>query len=560
MKPVKNKFYFVLCGVIILFSNNCYSQFAMNWQWANSAIGTTSDKAQVVASDNAGNVIVAGNFQSNYLVFGTVILTKVGSTDIFIAKYSPSGNFLWAASAGGASDDQVAGITVDSDGNIYLTGYYSSNPITFGNIVVPGNSSENVFLVKYSSSGDTQWAKGIAGAWWDLGNAVQADESGNIYLGGGFESDTIQFGNTTLYNTTAGSFMFDMFLAKYDTAGNAIWAKSAGGAGRDQLTALDIRSNSNIMVSGFFSGATMAFDSTVLSNANAGKMDAFVASFDTAGNFIWAKSAGGNKDDHSNGIAVDGSGNSYVTGNFQSDIFFAEGDSLLNAGGTNFNPDDIFLLKYNAGGDMIWSRCAGGNGQDYPSAIACDANGNSYLTGYFDSQYLPFGNNVGIIAGLSKEILVALYDSSGLPYWAISVIEQYDDKGNDIVIDSAGQVIVCGSFEGFQIQFGNTTLTNSNPLWADIFVCKGSILTGLESALDDHNKIMAFPNPFKDVITLYGTGNPGEITIYDSLGRVVMMVPSNSHLTQLNTSKLQPGFYVVAYTDKQGSGMIKVIK
>ncbi|MEK7263262.1 MAG: SBBP repeat-containing protein [Bacteroidota bacterium] len=138
-------------------------------------------------------------------------------------------DWSWAKRARGGGYDYGKGIATDENGNCYVTGYFNSSTITFGSVMLTNtdnSGSSDMYLVKYDSSGNVLWANCAGGYSADYGNSIATDGNGNCYVTGYFWSPTITFGSVTLIN--ANSFS-DMFVVKYDSNGNVVWAKRAGG-------------------------------------------------------------------------------------------------------------------------------------------------------------------------------------------------------------------------------------------------------------------------------------------------------------------------------------------
>jgi Secretion system C-terminal sorting domain/Beta-propeller repeat len=203
-----------------------------NVLWAKSAGGSNTDGPGSIATDGSGNVYVIGTFRSSSITFGTITLTFAGGMgDMFIVKYDSSGTVLWATSAGGSDYDNPHGIATDGGGNVYVTGGFLSPSITFGTTTLTNATSgyEDMFIVKYTASGNVLWAKRAGGSSNDMGYSIATDGSGNVFVTGSFLSSSITFGTITLSNTNGNTGDGDMFIAKYDPDSNVPWAKCAGG-------------------------------------------------------------------------------------------------------------------------------------------------------------------------------------------------------------------------------------------------------------------------------------------------------------------------------------------
>ena len=192
--------------------------------WARSSGGPLIgwNRATSSATDAFGNVYITGIFQSPTIVFGTFSLTNARplTDDIFIVKYDPNGNVLWAKSAGGTQNDWANGITTDANGNVYITGSFYSPSITFGTSTLTNVGSGCTFVVKYDNYGNLVWAKASLESGYSIGYGIAVDTTGNVYVTGSFFGASITFGSTTLTNSNPSDNL--TFLVKYDKYGNVL--------------------------------------------------------------------------------------------------------------------------------------------------------------------------------------------------------------------------------------------------------------------------------------------------------------------------------------------------
>jgi hypothetical protein len=426
--------------------DNCNGKIDDVWE-VRRAGGNSNDEGRGIAVDSSGNAYITGYFQGAAL-FGATTLTSAGSYDTYIAKVDIWGNFLWAKSAGGSSDDVGNGIAVDSSGNAYITGRFQGTSL-FGATTLSSAGNSDIYVAKVDSGGNFLWAKRVGG----INSDLAVDSSGNAYITGSL-SGTALFGATTL--TSAGGF--DTYIAKVDSGGNFIWAKRAGGTSDDYGRGIALDSSGNAYITGSFQG-TALYGATTLTSS--GSYDTYIAKVDSVGNFLWAKSAGGSSDDVGVGIALDSSGNAYITGYFSGTAVF--GATTLTSAGDR----DIYVAKLDIGGNFLWAKRAGGISWDSGNGIAVDSSGNTYITGYFNGIAV-FGATTLISAG-GDDTYIAKVDIGGNFLWAKRAGGTSSDRGSDIALDSSGNAYITGWFEGTAV-FGATTLTS---VWGrDVFIWK----------------------------------------------------------------------------------------
>ena len=405
---------------------------AQDWAWVQSGGGSGSDSATSIAADAAGNVYVAGAFEGT-VTFGPFTLTSDGALDTFVVKYSPDGEVLWARSGGGSRDVYGRAVAVGADGSLYLNGFFWGTATFGAHTIASVGSQEDLFLVKYSPDGDVLWAQRQGGDRGDSSAASAGTSDGDLYVagrfggtstfgdvtltsvdnstdcllvkytaegevlwarsGGGTDSDkyygaaadadgnafavgffgeTATFGPFTL--TSAGFFEHDAVLAKYSPDGDVLWVRGAGGVGNDFSLGASVDGAGDVYIVGSFEG-TATFETTPLTSN--GDLDLFVAKYSSTGDLVWVRGGGGAGAENGRSIAVDAAGNAYATGNFQGVATFGP-HALSSAGG-----NDVFLVKYSPDGEVLWARSGGGTAPDLGTAVSLDGAGNALLAGYY---------------------------------------------------------------------------------------------------------------------------------------------------------------------------------
>ncbi|MDH4038706.1 MAG: SBBP repeat-containing protein [Candidatus Krumholzibacteria bacterium] len=359
---------------------------------------------------------------------------------------------LWSRNFGSATDDFGHSVAMDASGNVILAGQFTGT-VNFGGSNLVSAGARDIFLAKFDASGTHLWSQRLGGTQDDYGLGVCVDATGYVCLTGYFHG-TASLGGSNL--VSAGSA--DIFVARYSPSGAHAWSRRFGSTGSDFGHAIDTDSFGNMIMTGNFSGS-VDFGSAIL--ASAGGTDMVCLALTAGGGNLWSRRGGGTGTDYANRIAVDGSGNAYVTGYFSGTAEF--GGSYLTSAGF----DDAYLVKYNASGTHQWSLRFGGPSYDYGQGIAVDAAGNAVVTGLFYDT-ANFGGSNLVSAG-SADIYLVKFDSGGAHLWSQRFGGGSYDSGNGVAIDSRGNVLATGSFQS-TASFGGGNLTSRGSY--DVFVVK----------------------------------------------------------------------------------------
>lgn len=297
-----------------------------NVLWAKGGGGIFFDIATDVTTDAAGNVYVTGNFYSPTVTIGTSTFASNGGSDAFLIKLDGSGNEIWSKKIGGDFDDLVKGISSDPSGNIYVTGQFQSTSLISDSYTLSNTGSSDIFALKIDNSGTTSWAKNFEGSGSEVGNGIHTDAGQNVYLTGEFSSTELTIGTFTLYNQGSS----DVFITKLDASGNALWARSIGGTFNDMGTEITSDLQGNVIIGGDFISSSIVIDTYTLSSA--GNFDLFLAKFNSVGNTVWALNIGDVMDEVCTGITTDFVGSIYLTGHFHSPSAVIGTNTFVNSG------------------------------------------------------------------------------------------------------------------------------------------------------------------------------------------------------------------------------------
>ncbi len=302
------------------------------------------------------------------------------------------------------------------------------------------------------------WAKSAGVYDWNIAYDIVTDKAGYSYVTGGFY-DTAYF-NTNMLTGTG----WTIYLAKYSPNGKCVWAKSAGGTGEDYGTGVCFDNFGGLYLCGVFTDSV--FFPTDTFATTSGIFDAFIARYDTAGNYIWSKQCGEiSNDEWANGVGSDQWGNAYFTGSFSGSTTFGSPTSTLSAIGAA----DMFLAKFSLAGNTVWVKQAGGSfasGASSYGDIATDKNGNSFITGGFGGT-VAWGTNT--LTSSVVDAYVTRYDSSGNCLWVRKGGGSAADGGNGICMDKQKNCYITGPFRT-TAAFGTNLVASLGG--ADIFIAK----------------------------------------------------------------------------------------
>lgn len=427
--------------------------------WLKGFGGAGLDAGFAIETDFVGNIVVLGYMQDE-VDFGGATLTSAGTYDICLFKLDPSGQIIWARRDGGAGQDQAFGLAIDNQANIYVSGFFAGSAF-IGNNLLDSDGFLDAVLYKVSPSGGVDWVQNGGGSGNDIGQAVDVDEAGDVYVTGSFENSA-SFGNNIL--TSSGSS--DVFLAKYSTNSTLLWAKKAGGPGTERPFDL-IYHDGDIVLTGFFVESA-SFDFSSLSSS--GEQDIFLAKYSDTGIHQWAKSFGGVNDEWGRKLDHNENGDIYLTG-------FYEGFAAFDTDGIGAQlGQDAFIAKTDDAGSIYWVRSDGGFGEEEGFGMAVDTisdqiymamnfNQNAIIS---DTSIITFGDNDFIVAAFldtfSNQIVIpqdsmvsifeydndhiSVYPNPASDYINVSLSDQTNIQ-KLILADVNGKVLYTEDLTGF---------------------------------------------------------------------------------------------------------------
>ena len=430
---------------------------------------------RVCAYDTAGNSSYSNTASATTQSGGTVPITPSNLTASAIS--SSQINLTWqdnstnetgfrierAASSGGPWT-QIA--TAAANATSYSNTSLNPSTTYYYRVCAYNTAGNSTYLNTASATtlSSGEWSRSFGSPGEDRGQSVAVDGSGGVVVTGSF-SGTVDFGGGPLtsahYPWLDENNYRDIFLAKYAASGEHLWSRRFGDVADDYGRSVVVDGSDDVIVAGSC-GNSVDFGNGYPTSTFGGR-DAFVAKYSGVnGSYLWARRFGGIYDDDAYGVAVDGNGNVFVTGQFMDTVNFGGGS--LNSAGLQ----DIFIVKYSASGAHLWSKRLGGVDSEYGYGIAVDTNGDVIVTGRF-SCTVDLGGGTLTSAG-AYDIFLAKYSGvNGAHVWSKRLGSTGYDYANDIAVDSNGNVMVTGQFQG-TVDFGGGPLISAGSY--DIFVAK----------------------------------------------------------------------------------------
>ncbi len=465
--------------------------------------GSGSDGVAAIQVDSLGSAYVAGfTTSANFPQVSSVQSGYKGSTqggnglaafgDAFIAELNPAGTALvFTTYLGGSDDDVATALAVDASGNIYVTGdTRSSNfPVTTGafqtkfggTVQADFYDAGDAFIAKLGPQGNKLlYSTYLGGTQNEMSWGIAVDSTGVVTVAGGTQSTNFPVKNAA-FSTFRGASGFadiaagDGFLARLDAAGaSLVFSTYIGGSGQDMVKSLVVDAQGNSYVGGASNSPNLPVTPGAFQTAlhGSGSQDSFVAKFSSQGTLVYCTYIGGSLRDWIWGMAVDSSGNAIVTGGtFSKDYPVTSGalQGTFQGSGAVGQPDDIFfgdafVTKLNATGTaLVYSTYLGGSGDEVGTAVAVDASGNAFVTGFTLSMQFPksadalqptmagFGGQGG--TGLQEDgsgnintgdaFLTKLSPTGALMYSSYYGSTQ-DDAAMAIALDPAGAAYIAG--------------------------------------------------------------------------------------------------------------------
>ena len=420
--------------------------------------GSRDDTAWDIAVDGSGNAYITGETLSgNFPTASPLQGSHSGSTDffdVFVSKINAAGSALvYSTYVGGTSNDSGNSISVDSAGSVYVSGStWSTNFPTQNPFQSANGGLTDAIVFKLNAAGSSLvYSTYYGGSHHETGYGLDIDQSGNVYVAGYTISSNYATQNAvqaTFGGGTCGSSPCDdAFLFKLNATGTTrIFSTFLGGNNQDRALAVAVDASGNAYVTGFTNSTNFPLSNALQTSKQGTASDAFVTAYTSTGSYIYSTYLGGSGADEGFGIAVDNSGNAYLTGDTRSTNF-----PTVNAFQTTLRGlQDAFVTKISStGAALVYSTYLGGThaGDEVEGGwdIVVDADGNAYITGNADSPDFPTVNPVQNGNQFLPDAFVTKLNAAGTSLIYSLVIGGSDlDFAKGIALDSLNNAYVAG--------------------------------------------------------------------------------------------------------------------
>ena len=450
---------FLLCS---LFSTTAHAQ---GWKWGRGTTGNDV-KSWPVATDQAGNVFVAG-VSSGQISFEYYGLPFASGGDLCeVAKYDNYGHFLWARSTPNGSHSFLINITTDKAGNCYLMGWMLDSTMQIGQFTLVNTAYPfaQYFIAKYDPTGNVKWVNsggGRAGIneappviftgggiarMFGLGG-ITAGGNGELYVATCFNLPAVVAGSFILTNKDATGTTDDIMLVKYDSSGNVSWAKSAGGAGDDIPFGIAVTPAGSIYIAGMFNSDSVAFGPSAIYDTATGpqKWNGFIARYTASGTPLWASGSGGTGMVYASGIACDEHNNVYLTGGMAEDRIFFAGAYIENP----YPGRPVqYLIKIDGLNSVAWARTMGSptGGNVWGYGVAVSPMNHVWVSGAFSDMVMLNDRNLRVPSASADPVFIAGFDTLGNDNFG-DVLQSGSAHQAGIACDVKGNVFLCSDYK-----------------------------------------------------------------------------------------------------------------
>lgn len=547
-------FFFVLGSLNYYGQTNC-SSFSTYFG------GTQFDEIKSVCIDaNKNNYVIGNTYSADLPVTnGLINNTHSGDYDVFIAKTDSCGTLIWCTYFGTPNFDSGEKITLSADGNLVFCGFSSgiNLPVSSGCFQSVNNGGYDCFVTKITPNGLIIWSTYFGKTNGDFAYDITTDALNNIIIGGTTTSPNLY--------TTINSFQpnhkgnTDSFIARFSKDGQLKWSTYYGGNGNEDIHALTVDTNFNIIGIGGTFSSNLNTSISAYQQINEGSPDAYILKLDSNCTRLFSTYFGGSGIEDAWGVTTDSQNNIYVAGHTNSTDF----DTTSNAYQTLLNGtlSDLYLSKWSSSGALLNSTLLGGTGNDLSSRIKFLQPNSLIFLGNTESTNMPILgiNNQQNNAGNYDAFLVAFNTISLQPYWSSYYGGGTYEDPLDVSCFSNNTLVFVGSTNSTDYPLSSgpyqSVLNASN----DGMITKLQIQNSTSTFINDPSitpEVLVFPNPFHESLYI-NSKTPFLIDIKNIIGQTIYSSENNK---TIDTRFFEEGVYFINIQTKKSLVTYKFIK
>jgi len=531
--------------LLLLFLLFPISLFSQAWLQLLPLDGSGSEDVLELCALPGGGFAAAGIYTGSSPFPGGA--DAVGQSDIFLVYYDEGFNLKWQLTTGNLETDEVTGLAVFPNGDLAVAGAFWFELPLGDTLLDSGSSVRSLFIARLRPDGSLVWADAYPGDGLKNIADVRARQDGSLAIAGYFQND-LQFRDSLLQREAqAGST--SLFVASLGGNGELEWVRQAGQTGDTRIAAMGLGPDGSVLAGGNFNG-TFSLAGT---NFDAGFLDTdvFVAAYSASGEPLWARDAGGVVEDQLRALAVDSSGNCYISGDIVGVMNVADTLVLQSSTGNS----DVFLIKYRPDGTPAWASAFGGADVQTGNSLAV-SNETVVVGGSFqgpiayDNQSADTGDMDvawGYLTGFSTE--------SGAARW-LEVIPTNDLGLVRSLSFLPGRSLLAAGLFGQNGVFDGQSLEATGNFSA--FVARRPArITPVRGPVAEPLSYTLYPNPTSGAVQLSPYTGREQLQLLDAAGQ---KYPLQFTGGQFSIEHLPNGLYYLQVSRESKSRVLPVVK
>jgi hypothetical protein len=531
--------------------------------WTTFFGGNSNDEIKGLVKNSQGEILVCGETDSkNFAVTPGLISDSIkGDADAFVAKFDSCGNLFWSTLLGSSFYDAAEKIICDSAGSIFICGSTlgSDFPVTAGAWQNSSGGSFDSFLAKINSSGNLLWCTyfGMSGA--DFAYDLAEDKNGNIYIGGSTNSANLPTVGQSAQQNIGGAN--DAYVASFSSAGNFRWCTYFGGNATEDVHVLRADKFGDIYIAGGTFSQNIVMGANAFQQFHNGGMDVYVLKMDSLGNKLWSTYLGDTGLDDCYALGTDSAANVYLSGlTYSTDFPVTPGcfqDTLSQY-------SDLYLAKFSANGDLMWSTFLGGTDLDDCKSLCVNSNQEITLLGRTMSADIPLaGSPAQNTPAGNYDLFLARFDSAGVFFYGSYLGGSNEEIPTSIISFGENKCIIAGGSYSADLPVTagayQTNLDSLKDGMLSKFDFPSSPTLHVQNTANSRSVVSAFPNPAKDFCTISSDEKITGIKIYDAQGKLLQHLKCATEETGIDLTFFNKGLLLLEITNETATVRRKII-